>query len=611
MANNTYGFDFLRNEHLNEDAQQQQQQSDSKKANGVPDSADDVTSSAVDTPPLDLVSIQNKPDLEKQFDVLAFLQAHRGSGCLSPAVIYKATGIDLDMNEKLADMLQRNKKVRVEMVPDPENPALLAATYSYQAKYSSVRDRTSLLAQINRMTSGVPMRDLLDSYLNVEQDLQTLVTAGDVLAVVNTEDKDKILFPRGEAFLVELDGQVNMNMTMNMNMAPPPSRPTTAATSGDTTEGSLNAVKSEPNINGRNGTSSQQDQKVASDPTPDTTNSSNGNKNTQHHAATNSNGQISKSNGGETSADLPVNVNQHDPWKPPPCYLVETDVDPRSQIRRGEAVQVGGQWFRVSSAVKEGPLSDQPARAQAPLSVVSLTDLSERNEVDGYIRPLTTKIIPLDAALSETAQQNILAARAARERLQKLAHGRSGGVTAQLLGIHAHASNPMTLASSFAGSATTSFTRKQHHQHQTSVNKSGSSSAGTNQAEKDSTKAALQEAASDPALSLFSHARRHGCTRDVRDMFLATRSTVPETDADLQQLLVQHKLLEPGEQMRRPRLKRSSNVDNDGRPKKRRYYEPKKQRMTNTHLEGTEIGAVLARAAEEQRQGRSVGDGGM
>jgi hypothetical protein len=62
--------------------------------------------------------------------------------------------------------------------------------------------------------------------------------------------------------------------------------------------------------------------------------------------------------------------------------------------------------------------------------------------------------------------------------------------------------------------------------------------------------------------------------------------------------------------MRRPRLKRSSNVDNDGRAKIRLYYEPKKQRMTNTYLEGTEIGAILVRAAEKQRQGRSVGDGG-
>jgi hypothetical protein len=120
-----------------------------------------------------------------------------------------------------------------------------------------------------------------------------------------------------------------------------------------------------------------------------------------------------------------------------------------------------------------------------------------------------------------------------------------------------------------------------------------------------------KEAASDPFLSLYSHARRHGCTKDVREMYLAMRSFVPESDVELKRLLLKHKLLEPGEEMRRPRLKRKANVDNDGKPKKRRYYERKNQRMTNTHLEGTEIGAVLLRAQEKQKQGETVGDGGM
>jgi hypothetical protein len=115
MANNTYGFDFLRNEHLDEDAQQQQEQHEPSNGNAVP-SADGVTSTAYNAP-LDLVAIQNKPDLEKQFDVLAFLQAHRGSGCLSPAVIYKVVGIDLDINEKVADMLQRNQKSELKWFP--------------------------------------------------------------------------------------------------------------------------------------------------------------------------------------------------------------------------------------------------------------------------------------------------------------------------------------------------------------------------------------------------------------------------------------------------------------------------------------------------------------
>lgn len=52
-------------------------------------------------------------------------------------------------------------------------------------------------------------------------------------------------------------------------------------------------------------------------------------------------------------------------------------------------------------------------------------------------------------------------------------------------------------------------------------------------------------------------------------------------------------------------------MDNDGKPKKRRYYERKNMRRTNTHLDGTDIGRMLARASERQALGKSVGDGGM
>jgi hypothetical protein len=110
---------------------------------------------------------------------------------------------------------------------------------------------------------------------------------------------------------------------------------------------------------------------------------------------------------------------------------------------------------------------------------------------------------------------------------------------------------------------------------------------------------------------LYRHARRHGTTTDVRQMYLETRDLVPDADADLHALLLQHRLIEPGEPLRRPRLASNKFADGDGKPKKRRYYERKNQRMTNTHLEGTEIGALLALATEKQKQGQSVGDGGM
>lgn len=87
-------------------------------------------------------------------------------------------------------------------------------------------------------------------------------------------------------------------------------------------------------------------------------------------------------------------------WKVPisDCFILDTDIDPKKQIRRCEAIQIGWRWFRLSYAKKAGlPFNEQPVRAQAPLLVVSLQDLS--------------------------AVHNVLSERIARERLRKLSHG--------------------------------------------------------------------------------------------------------------------------------------------------------------------------------------------
>ena len=94
-------------------------------------------------------------------------------------------------------------------------------------------------------------------------------------------------------------------------------------------------------------------------------------------------------------------------------------------------------------------------------------------------------------------------------------------------------------------------------------------------------------------------------------MYVETLALIPTSEVELHKALLEHKLIEPGENLARPRMKRKTNVDNDGKPKKRRYYERKNMRRTNVHLDGTEIGALLAQAADKQAQGNAVGDGGM
>ena len=92
----------------------------------------------------------------------------------------------------MAKMLLSNPKVNVEEVPDPENPTLSILLFGYRAKFSTVRDKSTLLAQINRCKNGVKWSDLLDAYDGVEGDLQSLLRGGEVLGVLNSEEKDKI-----------------------------------------------------------------------------------------------------------------------------------------------------------------------------------------------------------------------------------------------------------------------------------------------------------------------------------------------------------------------------------------------------------------------------------
>lgn len=517
---NQYAFDFLRSEHT---------------LGGVdaPLPASTAPSLGPSIQTVSAESVAHKPPLEKQADILRFLKAHRSAGYLPPSIIYRGTGIDLDeVDEAVAVILEKNPKISIEQVPDPENPQIMLSTYAYQSKYNHVRDRATLLAQINRSKYGVDQRDLNDCYDGVEEDLKDLVTAGDIIAVNNSEDKTTVVFPRGETFITELDGIVTIGENCSNGEMP------------------------------------------LEDSTPPL-----------------------------AEAAIHQNIEQK---KKRNIVCIETDIDPNKQIRRGEAVSVGGEWFRVSSMVRAGAsLEDQPARAQAPLTVTSLTDLSKRNLVDGYIRALNEKTLPLDRPLSEEGANNLEKAKKARKLLHKLVGGRghSIGAASQLLSNVANASNPTNLAASLSS------TGQGHAKRPTARNKGTGHNANVDQARKDAK--AAKEAASDPNIALYTHPRRHGCTKGVREMYLKTRSLIPTDETELYKMLVENKLLEDGEAWRRAKLVKKADVDNDGKKKKRRYYERKNQRMTNTHLVGTAVGALLADASERQKQGRSVGDGGM
>ena len=653
---NIHGFDFLRSEHtLSSDA----------TAFDGPAGVTSVTSSTDPLSPTDTKYAASedasarridRSDLEKQFDVLKFLNDHRSSGCLPPHVIQKSTGVHLNpasprYESAVADMLAANPKVRLEEVPDPENPTLIQPTYGYQAKFANVVDRTTLLAQINRCVNGVGENDLIDSYSGVKADIQALITAGDVMAIQNPEERQRrVLFPRGEQFLVELDGVVGTGTwseameelekaTEEANKIREIEKQKEAA--ADAAKDATEKAASDGDASGGAATSSFTDASTADA----TASSASPTATVAATPACEESRTLTLANAMSRKNEALLRVRRA-------SQRISTDIDPRSQIRRGEAINIGGSWFRVSSAVKnELDLKQQPPRARAPPSVVMMKDLSRKNDADGYTLQFGKGTIPIDHPLPEEARKNLEKAKAARDRLHKVAGsvkgagggsrvGVTGGATSQLLSSHASSANPDTLASAFVSSFKSNVGgggglaggRKRPGVGRTGaagramavsgkLNKAARlggdtslASAGDQSDQKKSLAELVQdakEAATDSSL-VYSHARRHGCTKDVREMFLATRDDVPKSDVELYNLMIHHKLIEPGEPMSRPRMKlKGPNLDNDGKPKKRRYYERKNQRITNTHLMGTEIGAVLAEAAERQQQGKTVGDGGM
>jgi hypothetical protein len=150
---NSYGFDFLRAEH--------NLPNEGTVPSTPPPRAAFPTSAAAN-------NNSGKPLLEKQADILLFLRHHRSSGCLPPSIIQKSLGINLT-TDPVAELLQKNPKIIVEEVPDPENPSLSILYYGYKAKFSSVKDRTTLVGQINRSRYGIRWGDLLDAYDGVEK----------------------------------------------------------------------------------------------------------------------------------------------------------------------------------------------------------------------------------------------------------------------------------------------------------------------------------------------------------------------------------------------------------------------------------------------------------
>ncbi|KAG1684990.1 hypothetical protein DVH05_009820 [Phytophthora capsici] len=135
-----------------------------------------------------------KNDGAKVYKILEYLRRVPMHKAVSVADIFKHTGIDLSMDDQVEQRLKNNPKVRVQ-----------GDQYAYQAKYD-IKNQMQLLKILDRTPDGMPIEDLIDCYVGVEDDLKELTRTGEIICLKNADKGAEVYYSRGPAFLVDLSG---------------------------------------------------------------------------------------------------------------------------------------------------------------------------------------------------------------------------------------------------------------------------------------------------------------------------------------------------------------------------------------------------------------------
>ena len=147
--------------------------------------------------------------------------------------IQRELGIDLSnrRNAEVLDMILSNRKIETERRSNNDFSAgegssskyggggaqdsgggssgnAVMFLFSYRAKHD-VRNRAELLGEIDRVQTGVALKDLCSPlcYPAVVMDVEVMILRGEVIAYSNKEFQ-LVLYPRGAPFLVPLSGTV-------------------------------------------------------------------------------------------------------------------------------------------------------------------------------------------------------------------------------------------------------------------------------------------------------------------------------------------------------------------------------------------------------------------
>ncbi|CAH0479378.1 unnamed protein product [Peronospora belbahrii] len=135
-----------------------------------------------------------KNDGAKVYKILEYLRKVPMHKAVSGIDIFRHTGVDLTMDDQVEQRLKNNPKVRAQ-----------GDQYAYRAKYD-IKNRTQLIKILDRIPEGMPIEDLIDCYVGVEDDLKELTRTGEIICLKNADKGAEVYYSRGAAFLVDLSG---------------------------------------------------------------------------------------------------------------------------------------------------------------------------------------------------------------------------------------------------------------------------------------------------------------------------------------------------------------------------------------------------------------------
>jgi hypothetical protein len=149
---------------------------------------------------------------DKHTEIIQYLKQLPSNSRATFIDIKKVLQIDLKVDEYVFDMMKGNPKLDFETQGDVES-------FQYRDKYK-INNVNEVRQTVERVKSGVVVKDIIDCYPGVEDECLNLIIGGEVIACKNKAMKSFVLYPRGTPFFTILRlGSLSLSPSLSLSLS--------------------------------------------------------------------------------------------------------------------------------------------------------------------------------------------------------------------------------------------------------------------------------------------------------------------------------------------------------------------------------------------------------